>query len=90
MSQKQWEQSMMPLLNQVPDGHLNFSDNGGGHDIQLYLTGDDPPLVERTAHQVIAEMRGLNEIRDARASAAICRGPRSWCIRGSTSRRSSA
>ena len=34
--------------------------------MQLYLTGDDPPLVESTAHQVIAEMQGLNEIRDAR------------------------
>jgi multidrug efflux pump subunit AcrB len=30
------------------------------------LTGDDPQLVERTAHQVVAEMQGLNEIRDAR------------------------
>ena len=65
LNQKQWQQSMMPLLSQVPDGHLNFSD-GGGTDIQLYLTGDDPQLVERTARQVIAEMRGLNEIRDSR------------------------
>ncbi len=66
MSQKQWEQRMMPLLNQVPDGHLNFSNGGGGRDVQLYLTGDDPPLVERTAHQLIEEMRGLNEIRAPR------------------------
>jgi hydrophobe/amphiphile efflux-1 (HAE1) family protein len=65
MNQKQWQQSMMPLLSGVPDGHLNFSD-GGSTDIQLYLTGDDPELVERTARQVIAEMRGLNEIRDSR------------------------
>jgi multidrug efflux pump subunit AcrB len=66
ISQKQWEQSMMPLLNQVPDGHLNFSDGGGGRDIQLYLTGDDPPLVERTAQRLIAEMQGVNEIRNPR------------------------
>jgi multidrug efflux pump subunit AcrB len=66
VNQKQWEQSMMPLLNRVPDGHLNFSDGGNGSDVQLYLTGDDAPLVERTARQVIAEMRGLNEIQDAR------------------------
>jgi multidrug efflux pump subunit AcrB len=66
MSQKQWEQSMMPLLSQVPDGHLNFSENGGGRDIQLYLTGDDPPLVERTGRRVLAEMRALREVRDAR------------------------
>ena len=66
MSQKEWEQGMMLTLNQVPDGHLNFSDNGGGRDIQLFLTGDDPPLVERTAHQLVAEMQGLNEIRSPR------------------------
>jgi hydrophobe/amphiphile efflux-1 (HAE1) family protein len=66
LTQKQWEQSMMPQLSQVPDGHLTFTDDGNGGDLQLYLTGDDPVLVERTAHQVIAEMRGLNEIRDVR------------------------
>jgi hydrophobe/amphiphile efflux-1 (HAE1) family protein len=66
VSQKQWEQSMMPMLSRVPDGHLNFSDGGNGTDIQLYLTGDDPALVERTAHRVVAEMRGLDELRDVR------------------------
>ena len=79
------------MLSQVPDGHLNFTDDGdGGRDMQLYLTGDDPALVERTAHQVIAEMRGLE--RDARSAhhAAICRGRRSWCTRGSISPRNSA
>ncbi len=30
VTQKQWEQAMMPLLSQVPDGHLNFSSDGGG------------------------------------------------------------
>src|SRR5882724_9625259 len=66
MSQKQWEQKMMPRLSQVPDGHLNFSEGGGGRDIQLYLTGDDSPLVERTGRRVLAEMRALPEVRDAR------------------------
>jgi multidrug efflux pump subunit AcrB len=66
MSQKQWEQHMMPLLNQVPDGQLYFSDNGGGRDLQFYLTGDDPPLVEETAHRVIAEMQDVKEIRSPR------------------------
>jgi multidrug efflux pump subunit AcrB len=69
MSQKEWEQSMMPALNLVPDGRLNFQGQGGGgggRDLQLYLTGDDPPLVERTGRQLIAEMQALPEIRDAR------------------------
>ena len=73
MSQKQWEQRMMPLLNQVPDGQLYFSDNGGGRDLQFYLTGDDPPLVEETAHQVIAEMQQLNDIRNPRISGDLPR-----------------
>jgi multidrug efflux pump subunit AcrB len=66
MSQKEWEQQIMPVLNKVPDGHLNFSDNGGGRDFQMYLTGDDPELLERTGHQVLAEMRALNEITSSR------------------------
>jgi multidrug efflux pump subunit AcrB len=66
MSQKQWEQHIMPLLNQVPDGQLYFSDSGGGRDLQFYLTGDDPPLVEETAHRVIAEMQDVKEIRSPR------------------------
>ena len=66
ITQKQWEQKMMPLLAQVPDGHLNFSEGGGGRDIPLYLTGDDPPLVELTGHKVLAEMRALPEIRYSR------------------------
>ncbi len=66
LSQKQWEQKMMPLLSQVADGQLNFSEGGGGRDIQLYLTGDDPALVEATGHKVLAEMRSLREIREPR------------------------
>jgi multidrug efflux pump subunit AcrB len=66
LSQKEWEQHMIPILNQVPDGQLNFSNGGGGRDVGFFLVGDDPPLVERVGHQVIAEMRELNEIREPR------------------------
>jgi multidrug efflux pump subunit AcrB len=72
LSQKEWEQGMMPLLGQVPDGRLNFS-NGGGRDVQLYLTGDNPELAERTGRQVLAEMRTLSEIRDARIKGDLPR-----------------
>jgi hydrophobe/amphiphile efflux-1 (HAE1) family protein len=73
VTQKQWEQKMMPLLSQVPDGHLNFSENGGGRDIQLYLTGDDPQLTEATGRKVLAEMRALPDIRDARIKGDLPR-----------------
>jgi hydrophobe/amphiphile efflux-1 (HAE1) family protein len=73
MSQRQWEQKMMPLLTQVPDGQLSFSQNGGGRDIQLYLTGDNPDLVEATGHKVLAEIRALPEVRDARIKGDLPR-----------------
>jgi multidrug efflux pump subunit AcrB len=64
MSQKTWEQSMMPLLARVPDAHVNFSNIGGAgdRDLQLYLTGDDPPLVERTGRKVLEEIQALKEL----------------------------
>jgi multidrug efflux pump subunit AcrB len=73
LSQKQWEQHMMPLLSQVPDGQMNFSEGGGGRDVQLYLTGDDAGLLERTGHQVLAEMRRLGEIHDPRIKGDLPR-----------------
>jgi multidrug efflux pump subunit AcrB len=73
ISQRDWEQAMMPKLNQVADGHLNFSNGGGGRDIQLYLTGDDPALVEQTGHRVLEEIRALSDVRDARIKGDLPR-----------------
>jgi multidrug efflux pump subunit AcrB len=73
ISQKDWQQAIMPQLSQVADGHLNFSNGGGGRDVQLYLTGDDPVLVEKTARRVLEEMRGLSEVRDARIKGDLPR-----------------
>ncbi|MDP9084696.1 MAG: efflux RND transporter permease subunit, partial [Pseudomonadota bacterium] len=73
-TQKEWEQSMMPLLAEVADGHLNFSSQaGGGRDISLYLTSDDPLLVEATGHKALAQIRGLKEVRDARIKGDLPR-----------------
>jgi multidrug efflux pump subunit AcrB len=73
ITQRDWEQAMMPKLNKVADGHLNFSNGGGGRDVQLYLTGDDPELVEKTGHQVLAEIRALSDVRDARIKGDLPR-----------------
>src|SRR5882724_4788504 len=73
LSQKQWEQRMMSRLSQVPDGQMNFSEGGGGRDVQLYLTGDDAALLDRTGHQVLAQMRGLSEIHDPRIKGDLPR-----------------
>jgi multidrug efflux pump subunit AcrB len=75
MSQKEWEQSMMPAIARVPDGRLFFSSQsgGGGRDLQFYLTGDDARLVERTGREVIKEMQALNEIREPRIKGDLPR-----------------
>jgi multidrug efflux pump subunit AcrB len=74
LSQKEWEQKVAPLLRGVADGQVNFSSGGdGGRDIGVYLTGDDPVLVEATAHKVLAEMQGLGELRGARIKGDLPR-----------------
>jgi multidrug efflux pump subunit AcrB len=66
---------MMPLLNQVPDGHISFQNfgPGGGRDISLFLVGDDPALTERTGRKLLAEMRELKEIRSPRINGDMPR-----------------
>ena len=67
LTQKEWEVRMLKELKTIPDVRLNFEKQSGasGRDIALYITGDVPDLVERTAEQVTAEMRGLPILRDA-------------------------
>ena len=68
MTQREWERSVAPELAQVPDARVDFSNGGfgGGRDVTLYITGDDPVLTEHTAEQVVEEMKGLKELRDPR------------------------
>jgi multidrug efflux pump subunit AcrB len=76
LSAKAFEQRVMPLLNQIPDGRLNFQNfggSGGGRDITFYLVGDDPALTERTGRQMLEEMRGLKEIRSPRINGDMPR-----------------
>jgi multidrug efflux pump subunit AcrB len=67
MSEKEWEQKMQPLLAQVPDGQVSFQGQSfGGRDINFFLIGDDPVLLEATGHKVLDEMRALPELRAPR------------------------
>lgn len=68
MTQKDWQRMVEPELAQVPDARVGFSNGGfgGGRDITLYITGDDPVLTERTAEKVVEEMKGLKELREPR------------------------
>jgi hydrophobe/amphiphile efflux-1 (HAE1) family protein len=68
MSQKEWEDSVRPELEAIPDARISFSSQGGfgDHDYTIYLTGDDPVLLDGQARKMIDELRSLKELRDPR------------------------
>ncbi|MEZ5459365.1 MAG: efflux RND transporter permease subunit [Steroidobacteraceae bacterium] len=69
LTQTQWERRVQPLLREIPDARATFqgfSPGGGGRPVTLYVTGDDPDLVEATALRLVEGMRGLEQLRDAR------------------------
>ena len=68
-TQKEWETRMLQELKTIPDVRLSFqktSGGGGNHDITIYITGDVPDVVQHSAEQVVAQMRQLPILRDAR------------------------
>ena len=76
LTQQQWEDRLIKELRRIPDARINFqkqSGGGYGRDITIYLTGDDPALVDRTARQVVEEMRTLKELREPRINGDLPR-----------------
>ena len=74
-TQKDWEARMIPLLKVIPDARLTFASqaNGLGRDLTIFITGDDPRLVEATAEKVVDEMRSMKELRDPRINGDLRR-----------------
>lgn len=75
VTQDEWEKRTIKLLKAIPDARVNFMKNSGsnGRDITIYITGDDSDLVQGTAQKVVAEMRELPVLRDARINGDMQR-----------------
>jgi multidrug efflux pump subunit AcrB len=77
LTQGEWERKVLPELRNIPDARIDFINQSGagglGRDITLFITGDDSPLVERTARQIVEEMRGLPELVDPRINGDLQR-----------------
>jgi multidrug efflux pump subunit AcrB len=75
VSQKEWEQRTLKELKTIPDARINFSKQSGsnGRDITIYITGDEPALVQSTAEKVVAEMRELPILREPRINGDMQR-----------------
>jgi multidrug efflux pump subunit AcrB len=65
VTQRQWEDRVIKDLAVIPDARIHFNRNGNGRDINLYITGDNPQLVEASARKLVEEMRALPFLRDA-------------------------
>jgi hydrophobe/amphiphile efflux-1 (HAE1) family protein len=77
LSQQEWERKLAPELRAIPDARVQIqsSEGGGpgGRDIVLFITGDDPALVDRTARQVVEEMKTLPEVKAPRINGDLPR-----------------
>lgn len=75
VTQDEWEKHTIQLLKAIPDARINFMKQSGsnGRDITIYITGDDSDLVQQTAQKVVAEMRQLQVLRDARINGDMQR-----------------
>ncbi|MEY4357857.1 MAG: hypothetical protein RL469_1183, partial [Pseudomonadota bacterium] len=76
MTQREWEYKLAPALAAVPDARISFAnqDAGGGQrPITLYLTGEDTERLLAAANNLVAAMRKLPELRDARISGDLQR-----------------
>jgi multidrug efflux pump subunit AcrB len=65
VSQRDWENRVIQDLAAIPDARIHFNRNGNGRDIQIYITGDNPQLVEASARKVVEQMRQLPILKDA-------------------------
>src|SRR5436190_1078876 len=65
VTQRQWEDRIIKDLASIPDSRIHFNRNGNGRDVNLYITGDNPQLVEASARKLVDEMRQLPILRDA-------------------------
>jgi hydrophobe/amphiphile efflux-1 (HAE1) family protein len=76
LSQKEWEDSVLPQLRKIPDARVQFqaqNNNGSGRDVSFFITGDEPALVDASARRVIEQLRGLKELRDPRINGDLPR-----------------
>ncbi len=76
VTQKEWEDRVIKELKTIPDAEMYFnkqSGGGGGRDVNIYITGDDPELTQKTAERVVDEMRAMPELRNARINGDLQR-----------------
>lgn len=75
LDQKTWQDQVQVELNKIPDARVSFANqqNWAGRDIAFYLTGDDPVVLDQTAHDVLSGMREIKMLRSPRINGDMPR-----------------
>jgi multidrug efflux pump subunit AcrB len=75
LSQQQWEDRLAPELRKIPDARVSVVSQTGFGDrpVTLYLTGDDPELLEAAGRNVVAQLRTLKGVRDPEIKGDLAR-----------------
>ena len=64
-SQREFEDRVINDFATIPDARIHFNRGGNnGRDVNIYITGDNPQLVEASARKLVDEMRQLKQLRD--------------------------
>jgi multidrug efflux pump subunit AcrB len=75
----EFERELAPLLARTPDARVRFQEEnvpgggGSGRDLTVMLAGSEPSILNRTASQLVEEMRALNTIVAPRIEADLPR-----------------
>lgn len=76
VSQRQFEQAIRPLFEQVPGARVTFQSQGAGgesKDLTVVLKSDDPIALRETSDALTREMRGIPGFVDVSSSASLVR-----------------
>lgn len=74
-----FEREVALEFQKIPDARVNFQQQqsgppgGSGRAISVMLSGSDPKLLDRTALQLVEQMKGLKDIRAPRVEADLQR-----------------
>ena len=74
ISQKEFEQQMRPLFQDIPGARISFASGGTGSsskDLKIILKSENAAALKQTADDLEAQMRGISGLVDVSSSASL-------------------